>query len=122
MPRPRNDSSTSIMATHATGPNRHVVTVPAATPSSSATKHPSGCNASRRRQSASTWFQPACCFSRMPKGMSATVMPRMRSNGSILDETESFTGVQKDYTDGAGTGKHSVLTGDRSHGHGHRCD
>ena len=29
MPRLRNDSSTSIMATHATVPNRQVVTVPA---------------------------------------------------------------------------------------------
>ncbi len=49
-----------------------------------------GCKSSKRRQSASTWFQPAWFFRRMPVGMSATVMPRMQSTGRILSAIAPF--------------------------------
>jgi hypothetical protein len=58
----------------------------------------------------------------MPKGMSATVMSRMRSNGSILMDTQLVTSDQKDYTDGTVKAKHFVLIRDRSQGNGQACD
>src|SRR5205807_8543666 len=85
IPWPLCSGSTRTMPTQAKRPPYTiVVAVPRTTPPTSATKHPSRLAFRNIRQSASVWFHPAMSFSRIPAGISSSVMVRICISRCLL--------------------------------------